>query len=59
MIHISALAMGQTHIHAILEDAMITLLLATIIGGSIASSAKAGIIMLPNLGFKISIKRED
>jgi hypothetical protein len=59
MIHISALAMGQTYIHQILEDAMITLLLATIIGGSIASSAKAGITMLPNLGFKISIKREE
>ena len=59
MINLSAIAMGESSILMILEDAMITLLLATIIGGSIASSAKAGITMLPNIGFKISIKGDE
>ena len=59
MVNVSEILMGQTDIHDSLEDLVVTILLATIIGGSIASSAKVGIIMIPNLGFKIKIERED
>ena len=59
MINVIVIITGSTYTLDILEDAMITLLLATIIGGSIASSARAGITMIPNLGFKIKIERED
>ena len=59
MVNVSVLLTGQTAMHNSLEDLMITVLLATIIGGSIASSARAGITMIPNLGFKIKIERGD
>ena len=59
MIYLSAIITGQTYLHDILEDAMFTLLLATIIGGSIASAARAGITMIPDIGFKINIEREE
>ena len=59
IILLSKSIIGETYIHIILEDAMFTLLLATIIGGSIASAARAGITMIPNIGFKIKIERGD
>lgn len=59
IINVIVVITGSTYILDILEDSMFTLLLATIIGGSIASSAKAGIAMVPNLGFKITIEKED
>ena len=59
IINVIVIITGNTYILDILEDSMLTLLLATIIGGSIASSARAGIVMFPNLGFKIKIERED
>ena len=59
MVNLSMIILGETLVCCLLEDAMITLLLATIIGGSIASSAKAGITMIPNIGFKINIEREE
>jgi hypothetical protein len=59
IINVIVIITGNTYILDILEDAIVTLLLATIIGGSIASSARAGINIIPNLGFKIKIERED
>lgn len=57
MIHLVAILMGQNELHYLLEGSMFTLLLATIIGGSFASAARAGITLFPNLGFKIKIER--
>jgi hypothetical protein len=59
VIHLSAILLGESFIHETLEAAMITLLLATIIGGSIVSSAKAGINMFPKLGFSIKIEKRE
>ena len=59
MINLSAVLTGQTELHYLLEGTIITLLLATIIGGSFASAARAGITLFPDLKFKIRIERED
>lgn len=60
LVHLAILITGDTQVLDVLEGLIVTVLLGTIIGGSIASSAKAGIAMFPNIGFKIKIeKRED
>ncbi len=59
LVHLGILITGETYLLTILNDLIVTVLLGTIIGGSIASSAKAGITMVPNIGFKIKIEREE
>ena len=59
LVHLSEIALGNSAIHDTYEPLMFTVLLATIIGGSIASSARAGITMIPDLHYSITIETRE